>query len=292
MAEENDRLPGSRDRLDLEQLTAALSSTDPTTRREAIDDFGALARTDPDAATDYVDAVAGRLTDESLVVARGAAEALVPIAKDRPDALVDHLDVIVESLSADAIDLSLVGAKLLSPLAIEYPDEFEESADRLLEILVAEEVPTPETAVPATVDRDEARQIVQNVQQEAVERRQYVRRTAANVVVAVAESDPASVTDISALETLLDDTDPGVVGPALDTLGVLAESDPTTVHPALDSILDCLDHENGTVRARAVRTLGYLGEEAAVPALRDVAAEDDEKISELAAETVAFLSDK
>lgn len=292
MAEENDQRPGSRERLDPEQLTAALSSADPTTRREAIDDFGALARTDPDAATDHVGAVAGRLADESLVVARGAAEALVPIAKERPDALVDHLDVIVESLSADAIDLSLVGAKLLAPLAVEHPDTLGESADRLLEILAADDVSTPETAVPETIDRSEARQLVQNVQQETLERRQYVRRTAANALVAVAESDPASVTDISALETLLDDTDPGVVGPALDTLGVIAESDSTIVRPALDSILDCLDHENRTVRARAVRTLGYLGEEAAVPALRDVAAEDDEKVSELAAETVAFLSDQ
>lgn len=292
MAEENDQRPGSRERLDPEQLTAALSSDDPTARREAIDDFGALARTDPDAATDHVDAVAGRLADESLVVARGAAEALVPIAKERPDALVDHPDAIVESLSADAIDLSLVGAKLLAPLAVEHPDAFGESVDRLLEILAADEVPTPETVVPETIDRSEARQLVQNVQQETLERRQYVRRTAANALVAVAESDPAAVTDISALETLLDDTDPGVVGPALDTLGVIAESDSTIVRPALDSILDCLDHENRTVRARAVRTLGFLGEESAVPALKDVAAEDDEKVSELAAETVAFLSDQ
>jgi HEAT repeat protein len=293
MTEETDQRPATRAQLDSEQLTTALSSADPTIRREAIDDFGALARTDLDAAIDHAEAVVDRLTDESLVVARGAAEALVPIARDRPEALVDHLDVVVESLAADAIDLSLAGAKLLTPLAIERPGEFGESADRLLVILAAEDVPTPETTVPETVDGDEARQLLQSVQRETVERRQYVRRTAANAVVAAVESDPTSVTDIATLETLLDDTDPGVVGPALDALGAIAESDPATVSPVLDSIRDCLDHDEHIVRARAVRTLGFLGAQEAVPALRDVAAEDDdETVRELAAETAAFLAEE
>jgi HEAT repeat protein len=293
MGEQADQRPDSGERFDPEQFTVALSSDEPTTRREAIDDFGALARIDPDAATDHVEAVIDCLTDESLVVARGAAEALVPIAREHPDALLDSLDAIVESLSADAIDLALVGAKLLTPLAVEYPEEIGTSADRLLEILVTDEIPTPETAVPATIERDEARKLVKSVQQEALERRQYVRRTAANVVVAVVEADPTAVTDIEALQTLLDDDDPGVVGPALDALGVIAESAPETVSPALDSILDCLDHSETVVRARAVRTLGYLGEEAAAPALRDVAVEDDDaEVSELAAETAAFLADE
>lgn len=293
MTEETDQRPSTGARPDPEQLATALSSTDPTTRREAIDDFGMLARTDPDAAIDHVDAVVQRLGDESLVVARGAAEALVPVAKERPEALVDHLDVIVASLSADAIDQSLAGAKLLTPLAIESPGEFGESADRLLDILVAEDVPTPETTVPETVDGDAARQLLQSVQRETVERRQYVRRTAANAVVAAVEADPTSVTDIPALETLLDDPDPGVVGPALDTLGGIAEADPGAVSPVLDSICDCLDHDEHVVRARAVRTLGFLGAEEAVPALRDVAAEDDdETVRELAVETAAFLAEE
>jgi HEAT repeat protein len=269
MTEETDQRPATRAQLDSEQLTTALSSADPTIRREAIDDFGALARTDLDAAIDHAEAVVDRLTDESLV------------------------DVVVESLAADAIDLSLAGAKLLTPLAIERPGEFGESADRLLVILAAEDVPTPETTVPETVDGDEARQLLQSVQRETVERRQYVRRTAANAVVAAVESDPTSVTDIATLETLLDDTDPGVVGPALDALGAIAESDPATVSPVLDSIRDCLDHDEHIVRARAVRTLGFLGAQEAVPALRDVAAEDDdETVRELAAETAAFLAEE
>ena len=277
---------------DIDEITTALTSADPPTRREAVDAFGVLVRTDPEAAIAHVDTVADRLDDESLVVARGAAEALAPLARERPEALVGRVDTVVELLAADALDLSFAGGKLLSSLAVECPDGVAASADRLLEILTEDEVPAPESSVPETVERNDGRQVVRDVQREALERRQYVRRTAANVVVAVVEDDPSHLAAPDALGTLLDDPDPGVVGPALDALGTTAESDPDAVRPVPDSIRDCLDHDAAAVRARAVRTLGYLGDESAVPALETVAVEDtDQDVSELAAETAAFLAD-
>lgn len=289
MRNESDQRAVSPD--DPEEIAAALRSAEPTTRRRAVDAFGALVRTDPGAAADHTDVVAERLTDESVVVARGAAEALVPIAREHPEALLDRIDTVVEVVAADAIELSLSGAELLSSLAVEHPERVAESADRLVEILAADEVPTPGTEVPETVDRTEARQILRDVQRESHERRQYVRRTAANVVVAVVEDDPTHLRDVDALATLLDDSDPGVVGPALDALGTVAASDPDAVRPALDGICECLDQDVTAVRARAVRALGHLGDESAVAPLRRVATgDDDEDVAELAAETADFLA--
>ncbi|MEF8800849.1 MAG: HEAT repeat domain-containing protein [Halolamina sp.] len=293
MGDESERSERSHAQLDPEEIPAALAADDPTRRRAAIDAFGRLVRSDIDAATEHVGAVARHLDDESPVVARGAAEVLAPVASEHPDALLAELDRIVELLAADTVDLSVAGATLLSPLGVDYPQAVADCTDRLLEILTDGGVPEPETAVPENVDRAETRQMIRSVQQETLERRRYVRQTIANVIVAVAESDPTSIDDVGALEALLDDPDPGVVGPALDALGILAQSDPDEVRQILESVLTSVDHEHSMVRARAVRTLGYLGAESAVPTLESVAVEDDdEDVRQLAAETAAFLSDQ
>lgn len=293
MQDESDRSESSQARPEPAEIPAALAADDPIRRREAINAFGTLVQSDVDEAVEHAETVARHLDDESLIVARGAAEVLAPVASEQPDILLTKLDRIVELLAADTVDLSVAGARLLSPLAVDRPEAVAGHTDRLLEILIDDAVPDPETTVPESIDRVETRQIVQSVQQESRKRRQYVRQTIANVIVAVAESDPTSIDDVESLETLLDDPDPGVVGPALDALGNMAQEDAGRVRQTLDSVLACLDHENTTVRARAVRTLGYLDAVSAVARLERVAAtDDDETVRELAAETATFLSEE
>lgn len=292
MGDEHEESAASRSEADPTEIPAALDSADPTERRRAIDTFGALAGSDPDSAIEYVDQVAGHLDDESLVVARGAGESLEQIARERPDALADHHGRIVELLAADTIDLSLVGARLVSPLAVDHADALATQMDRLLTILEEDEVPSPETVVPENVSQAETRQIVQSVQQESLERRRYVRQTIANVVVAILEADPTALPDVERLELLLEDSDPGVVGPIVDALGLVAQSAPEAVEPLESALVDCLDADNEMVRTRTVRTLGFLGATSAVPQLREVAENDDaEAVRELAAETADFLED-
>lgn len=290
MADESEQRVADRDRLDPGRIPAALASDDPTTRRAAADAFGSLASEDVETAVAHAGVVAEHVNDESLAVARAAADAVEPIARERPDALLDQIEPIVESLAAETIDLSVAGARVLSPLAVARPDAVTEYVDRLLEILAEDEVPTPETAVPETVGRG-TRQMLESVQRESLERRQYVRQTAADVVVAVAESEPSHLDDVERVETLLDDADPAVAGAAVDALGVVAQSEPDRIAPALESLLDCLDHDVAAVRARAIRALGYLGDASAVPRLEAVAEEGDGDVAELAAETAAFLSE-
>lgn len=292
MGDESEQPERTHARLDPEEITAALAADDPTQRREAIDAFGRLVRSDVDAAAEHAGALARHLDDEHRVVARGAAEVLAPVASAHPDTLLAELDRIVALVAADTVDLSVAGARLLSPLAVDRPQAVADYTGRLLEILTDDAVPEPETAVPENVDRVETRQMVRTVQQESLERRRYVRRTVANVIVAVVESDPASIDGMEPLESLLEDPDPGVVGPTLDALGVLARSDAGAVSQTLESVLACVDHDHPMVRARAVRTLGYIGAGSAVATLESVAVkDDDEDVRELAAETAAFLSE-
>ncbi|QSG12950.1 NACHT family NTPase fused to HEAT repeats domain [Halapricum desulfuricans] len=291
MQDESDRSERRHAPPDPAEITAALAAEDPTRRREAIDAFGRLVRSDVDSAAEHAGAVARQLDDESRVVARGAAEVLVPVADEHPDTLLGELDRVVALLAADTVDLSVAGARLLSPLGVDRPQAVARHTDRLLEILIDDAVPKPEAAVPESVDRVGTRQMVRSVQQESLKRRRYVRQTIANVIVAAAESDPTSIDDVAGLEALLDDPDPGVVGPALDALGNIAQADADRTRQTLDSVLACVEHENTQVRARAVRTLGYMGAESAVQTLERVAVEDDEEaVRELAAETATFLS--
>ena len=274
------------------EIQAALESDDPARRREALQQFQRLLDTDRDAALDLVDSVGDCLGDESLAVCHAAARSLEPVVTDSPELLVDHLEAVVEMLAAETSDVSLAGAKLLSVMAVECPGALVTHADRLREILVEAQFPTEDTEIPDTIETRKTREIVQNVQQEDAERRQFVRQTLANVLVAVVESEPDTFEDVAGLEGLLEDEDAVVVGAIVDALGVIAKSRPGVVRPTVPSLLDCLDHETPTVRARTIRTLGYVGDSSAVEPLRERGAVDtDEDVADLATETAAFLEE-
>lgn len=278
---------------DAAALAASLSAADPTERQRAARDVEELAATDPGVAVEFVDELVPRLDDESLAVTRAAAEALVPIAEAQPASLLGALDPLVSLVTADTADVSVAAAEALAAVAVEHPDPLTAYVDRLCEGLAEGEPPAVDDELPDSIEHAATREAIRNTVREERERLRYVRETVANVVVAAAEADPTCLADtVDTLGGLLDGSNPVVVGAAVDALGLLAEVDADAVVPVRDSLSACLDHDASTVRARTVRTLGLAGDVESLPRLREVAAADpDEDVRELAAETVTFLAD-
>lgn len=274
-------------------LEASLTASDPTERQRAARAVERLAASDADRATELVDDLLPLLEDESVAVVRAAAEALVPIANARPEPLCADLDRLVELVAFDTAAIALAGAGILVPVAVEQPEAVAAHVGRLLEILDDGEVPAGADELPDSVDLAATREAIRNVVAEERERQRYVRETVANVVVAAAEADPTCLaSEVDLLERRLADSNPVVVGGAVDALGLLGEIDTDAVAPARASLLACLDHDAPTVRARTVRTLGLIGDRESIERVSEVAETDpDEDVRALAAETAAFLAD-
>ena len=112
-----------------------------------------------------------------------------------------------------------------------------------------------------------------------------------SVVCAVAADAPTAFADhVETVADLASADDLTARSAALDVLAALAEESPDLVQPVSDAAVTALDADVNVVRARAVRVLGYLGDEAHVDALERVAeTDDDPEVASLAAETASFL---
>lgn len=281
--------PGDVDAVD---LRAGLSADSPLVRQRAVDVCDALADADPAAVDSVLDEIATAVGDRNSAIALRAISVFDTIAGHDPAALDGHLDPLVDRADDDIVDVQLTAATALAKVVVARPDLVASSLERLIEGVRT-------TAIEGTPEgfgkyvRDEAtRQTLREHQQGERDRRTSARRTLINVVVAVLESEAAAAVGcVDDLTGLLDDDDPAVAGGAVDGIGEIAAVDSAAVRPVRDRLIACLNHRHTVVRARAVRALGRLGDEAAVPALRRTADNDEnEDVRDVAAETAAFLA--
>ncbi|WP_435180547.1 HEAT repeat domain-containing protein [Halorussus sp. AFM4] len=283
----------SPDDVDEAEVRAALASSSPLVKQTGVDVCETLAEADVDAVRPYLDDVAALADDDNAAIALRAIAVLDEVAGEDPAAMEGRVAGLVSAADAEVVDVQLTAATALGKLVVARPDLVAPYASRLAEaIRDTEPDPEPEDVGDLVDDRVTRRTIAEHVEGER-KRRTSGRRTLVNVAVAVTEEEPEAAFDAAeGLVALLDDVDPGVAGGAVDALGELAKADPEVVAPASDRLTECLDHDRTVVRARAVRALGHLGDDAAVPDLRRVAeADDDEDVRELAAETADFLAD-
>ncbi|MFC7068662.1 HEAT repeat domain-containing protein [Halobaculum lipolyticum] len=278
--------------VDAAELRAGLAADSPLVRQRAVAVCDALADADPAAVAPVLDAVATAVADGNSAIALRAIAVFDTVAGHDPGALEGYLDPLVDRADDDIVDVQLTAATALAKVVVARPDLVAPSLDRLIGGVRA-------TAIDDTPEgfgeyvRDEAtRQTLREHQQGERDRRTSARRTLINVVVAVLESEAAAAVDrVDDLAGLLNDDDPAVAGGAVDGIGEIAAVDPAAVRPVRDRLIACLDHEHTVVRARAVRALGHLGDDEAVPALRRTAdGDDNEDVREVAAETAAFLA--
>ena len=279
--------------VDEAEIRAALASSNPLVKQKGVDVCETLAEADVDAVRPLLDDVAALADDDNAAIALRAIAVLDEVAGEDPAALEDRLDGLVGAADDEVVDVQLTAATALGKLVVARPDLVAPYASRLAEaIRITEPDPEPEDVGDLVDDQVTRRTIAEHVEGER-KRLTSGRRTLVNVVVAVTEEEPEPAFEsVEELVALLEDVDPGVAGGAVDALGQLAAADAEVVAPVSDRLVDCLDHDRTVVRARAVRALGHLGDDAAVPELRRVAErDDDEDVRELAAETADFLAD-
>lgn len=288
-------------------VRTALSSSNPMVRQRGAEVCETLAEEDVDTVRPFLDDVASLACDGNAAIALRAIAVLDAVVGRDPAALEGRLSDLVGAAASDIVDVQLTAATALGELVVERPDLVAPYAQRLIEAVRATE-PDREIRDFSDVVGDRVTQRTLQEHEEAERRRRVSgRRTLINVVVAVAEEEPESAFDadersrsdsetqppdvVADLVTLLDDVDPSVSGGAIDALGQLATVNPGVVAPVSDRLIDCLDHDATVVRARAVRALGHLGDDAAVSKLRTVAeADPDEDVREIAEETANFLA--
>ncbi len=281
------------DDIDETAVHAALASSNPMVRQRGVEVCETLAEADVDAVRPFLDEVAPLAADGNVVVSLRAFAVLDAVSEREPSALDGRLADPVSAVDSEIVDVQLTGATLLGTLVVKRPDLVAPYARQLIEAIRATE-PDPEVRDFSDVVADEVTQRTLREHEESERtRRISARRTLINVVVAVTEQEPASSFDlVDDLVTLLGDVDPGIVGGAIDALGELATENPSAVAPVSDRLRECLDHDRTVVRARAIRALGHLGDDAAVEKLRILADSDaDENVREIAAKTANFLED-
>lgn len=282
--------------VDDDELRAALESDDAVVRQRGTRVFSTLAARDPEALIPFADDMLARLDDDSLAVARHAGTAMVSLSDDHPEAITHDLAPVVKFAEHDLGGIRMVGARVFGNVVVDHPEAVEPYVDRLVTAVAESEGTFTQSDLQGHVEEAQkhAENAVENVAQankEEAQKRVVARAALANVVVAVAEHDPESVTHLTDdVRPLLDDPDPNVVGAALDVFGALAEDDPDSVSDDTDAVVECLDLDDEMLQARAIRTLGFAGATDSVERLRALAdsAEDDD-VAELAAETAAFL---
>lgn len=279
--------------LSVATVTRALESDDPLVRQHATDVSVQAAVDDPAAMGPFVDVLVDALDDESVVVVQKAAAALVPLAEAVPAEFGTAGDELVALYQHDVSTARAYGAKLLGTLAVERPAVLVDHVDALLDALDAPtgDLDAVSTAVDSAPVDDEVRAAMSQHDDAELKREQASRETVANAVVAVAETHPEAVaTHLGRIADATADAPTIVAAAFVDVIATVAEADPDAARDTKAVLLDHLDHEHPMLRARAVRALGFLGDDDAVDHLRDVAAEDDdEDVRSLATETADFL---
>lgn len=278
--------------VDLDRVEAGLRSDENLVRTHAAQIATAVAAEDPLAIRPLVPTLGELFDDDRAVVLKEVLFALSLLADADPGAVVDLADGLVGVLDHDLPVVNSAGARALRPVAVAHPEAFVDHVDDLL-AAVERPVSDPMAGLEPSPNPDMVRtETVENVRGQSRRRQLAARVVAANVVVEVAEIEPDAVRPhVDRLVALLDDDDPAVRAASAGVLATVAEHRPDAIEAAVPSLVDALEDVDDTTRARAVAALGYVGDDAAVDPLWDLAADDetDEALREMAAETADFL---
>lgn len=280
--------------LAVEDLRARLAVEENLVRTRAAQLTAVLAAEDTERAVSLVPTLLDRLVadDDHSVVLKATLTALVPIADDRPDALDGGARPLVPLLGHDLPLIRTFAARVVRPLAAEHPEWFVPHVGTLIDVLGREDHDLSEDVETMPGKQDPTNEQYRNMTQEIEQRRFIARGVAANLLLAVSETEPGALEGhVTGLIDLLDVEDASVVAASAGAIAGLAQETPSAAREATQPLCGCLDSPDDTVRARAVTALGFLGDPAAVEPLRAVADDPDadEDLRALAAETAGWL---
>lgn len=277
--------------IDTDEVRAALTSSRAHVRQRGARACERLVEADVDAVRPLVADLGRALTAENPGVVQSAASALTEIAEADVAAVESVVQQAASLADADLAGVQLSGAQVLAVVGRERPAYCSPVVGTLVESLGQPLPTTADDSLAESVDDWETRQTIRQHEQEEQEQASLARQLVANVVVAVAEADPAAVTDhVANVADLTDHEDPVVRGAALDTLGAVGREYPSAVTPFTAAVVACLDADESVLRSRAIRALGHVGAADCVEALETTAESDpNDDVAAFAEETAAFL---
>lgn len=272
------------------EIRAALDDAHAPVRQRGARVCASLAEADVDAVRPFISELGQLLADENPGVVQTAASVLTEVATSNPDDVTEELDHAAALAESALGGVQLAGAELLATVAKQRPAHCEPIVGALLESF-SQSSPSDDQSVAARVDDQITRRTIQQHEREEQQHEQVAQQVFANVVVAVADTDPSAVADhIDTIARLTTAEDLVVRGAALDVLASIASDTPSTVAPVADAVVACLDADEEVITARAIQTLGHLEDEQYAERLRDLAASaTDDDIAAFAEETATFL---
>lgn len=290
--------------VDIEHVEEFLTAEVGEHRNTALKILVVVAQEEPDRVVPIAGSIIDRLDDDYLVASGMATMAVGVLAKHQPDAVRPAVPDLVEKLDHETPLYRFRAAGAIAPLLEAYPEDFAQYGDEIIDVLVEgprvsdtlEEMGQPSDAS----ERDMYEQYTKLLQEDRM-RDEGVREILVNVLVEIAKEEPEIPAQrISDLVRLLEDQSPPVRGGAIEVVRHVAENDLAAAESTIDTLLERLNDEQLFVRARAIRTLGFIEATEAIGPLREMAEsppapgpgadEDDvQVITELAADTADWL---
>lgn len=280
----------------VETVRSGLESEDNLVRAHAAHVAAGLTAGDLDAAKEVLPTLIDCLDDERTAVVVQCSVALTVIAEDEPSLLEPAVSSLVDLLDHDLSIVRSHAARILGLVALEHPEYLRDYVDVFVEAISREPTkPIDRETLAEKTDGMKWDDGLEQINRDEEERQVFTRGVAANLLVEVAELDPSLVeSHVPRFISLLDDVDLRVVLACVEILGTIAEEDPDAVTEAVGPLEELLTHDDETVVANAIMTLGFIQDPATVEPLRELAdghqaQERDDDLRELAAETADFI---
>ncbi|RQG99188.1 HEAT repeat domain-containing protein [Natrarchaeobius oligotrophus] len=283
------------DRVDVSAIEPLLEADDGHVRHDALRAATLIADDEPDRLRPIAGVIRARVDDPYPVASSTAMMALSLLGESHPDAVRPVAPTIVDHLDDPSPGYRFRAASALVPLAEPYPEFFVERADVLVDRLVAEPVVTPIRTEAVREENLSPDRIKTREKAREADRGRSIacREILAHLLVHVANVRPDALADrLEEIADELEAAEPSVREALVDVFGHVAEADLSTVELPIDRTVALLEDDDPTVRARAIRTLGFAGAADAVDSLRAVAeSDDDEAVAEFARETADWLAE-
>lgn len=277
----------------VQTLRSGLESEDNGVRLQAASVASFVPREEIETLEAVTPQLLDLLDDEKGVIVNQATIALAIVAEESPELLEDGVPRLVELLVHDHSHVRAMAAKALGHVVVDHPEYFTD----LIDPLVAAAVTPPTDAVDVdklddpSIERSQ-RETLLGLNHEEATRQQYAREITANLLVEIADHDPAAVAPhASDLLVLVEEGNVPLRTSTADVIARVAREDPEAVADAVDPLCGLLDHDDESLVATVVSALGFIGDPAAVEPLRDLAADErrNEDLRDMASETADFL---
>ena len=276
--------------IDLDLVSEALHDGDGLVRDRAAELMQIVAQDAPESALDSLPAIVAGIESDHINVTQKSVATVVVLTDDHVDELEATVEPLVGTLYGAIPRTRTFAAKALTPIAESHPEWLVPHVETLLTIIAAD-FDDPLEGAP---DRGEINKNMadrfQQLSDEEIRQQFLARATAANLLFEAVKTDPSIGTDyVDDLLAADDGSDATVTAAVLDVLAVIGDEDP--IAGAVEPLLEKLDHPDEQVRARAVKTLGFSGDDRAVEPLRELASDDDagDDLQDLAAQTADWI---